>query len=166
MSKAKARATHFFLVKTEPDAFSIDDLQRDGEAPWDGVRNFQARTVMRDGMRLGDLVLVYHSSCDPPGVVGIAEVIREAHADPSQFDPKSKYYDEKSKEEDPRWLMVRVRFVEKLPRMVTLAELKADPELEGMIVTRRGSRLSVMPVERRHFVRVCKVGGAKTKVPR
>ena len=159
------RPTAFFLAKTEPDAFSIDDLCKDGEAPWDGVRSFQARNVMRDGMRTGDLVLVYHSSCDPPGVVGIAEVIREAHPDPSQFDPKSKYFDPKSTKDAPRWLMVRVRFVEKLPRMVTLAELKADPELDGMIVTRKGSRLSVMPVEREHFARVCKLGKAKTRAP-
>lgn len=166
MSKAKPRATAYFLAKTEPDAFSIDDLRRDGEAPWDGVRNFQARNVMRDGMRKGDLVLIYHSSCEPPGVVGLAEVIDEAHPDPSQFDRKSKYHDPKSKPDAPRWLMVRVRFQEKFPRMVTLAELKADPELEGMIVTRRGSRLSVMPVEREHFMHVCMLAGSTSVATR
>lgn len=162
MAKA-ARKPHHFLVKSEPDAYSIDDLEREGDAPWDGVRNFQARNVMRDQMREGDLVLVYHSSCDPPGVVGIATVSREAHPDPSQLDPKSKYYDPKSSPDAPRWLMVRLRFVERLARMVTLAELKADPALDDMTVTRRGNRLSVMPVERAHFERVRKMAKLKAK---
>lgn len=150
-------ARRYWLMKTEPDAFSIADLEHKTQAPWDGVRNPQARNHM-DAMKRGDLVLFYHSSCDPPGVVGIARVCAESHPDPTQFDPNSQYYDAKSKPEAPRWRMVDVEFVAKLPRMVTLEALKADPQLAEMIVVKR-TRLSVQPVDRAHFEYVLRMGG-------
>lgn len=139
-----------WLVKTEPGSFSIDDLARAGVEPWDGVRNYQARNFMRDEMRVGDPVLVYHSNADPPGVVGIAEVASEPYPDPTQFDPSSRYFDPTSDPADPRWILVDMRFVEKLPRLVSLPELRTRPELEGMVLLGR-SRLSVQPVEPAHF---------------
>ena len=153
-----------WLMKSEPDVFSIDDLARDRRTSWEGVRNYQARNFMRDEMKVGDLVLYYHSNAEPSGIAGIARVSREAYPDPTQFDPKSEYYDEGSKKDDPRWLMVDVEFVEKLPEVISLERLKSDPELEGMLVIRKGQRLSVRPVEKKHFARVLQLGRAKTKV--
>ena len=135
-----------WLMKSEPDAFSIDDLERVGTEPWNGVRNYQARNFMRDGMRPGDGVLFYHSNCREPGVVGIAEVASEAYPDPTQFDPASDYFDPKSKPEQPRWLLVDVHFRRKLARTITLAELREEPKLDGFLLLQRGSRLSVLPV--------------------
>jgi predicted RNA-binding protein with PUA-like domain len=137
-------------MKSEPGTYSIDDLESDGETMWDGVRNYQARNFMRDEMEKGDRVLFYHSNASPPGVVGIAEVSREGYPDHTARDPDSGYYDEKATEEDPRWFMVDIAFVRKLPRIVPLAELKADAALDDMVVTGR-SRLSVQPVEEEHF---------------
>jgi predicted RNA-binding protein with PUA-like domain len=151
-----------WLMKTEPDVFSIDDLARDGVTRWEGVRNYQARNNMR-AMAEGDLVLVYHSNAKPPGVVGQGKIVRTAYPDPFQFDPKSEYYDPKSPETDPRWSAVDVGYVETFPRMVTLDALKAEPALADMIVTQRGSRLSVQPVERAHFERVRQMAGAKKR---
>jgi predicted RNA-binding protein with PUA-like domain len=148
-------------MKSEPDAFSIDDLQRKKRAPWDGVRNFQARNHMRD-MAVGDVVLFYHSSCAAIGVVGLARVVRAAYADHTQFDPRSEFYDAASKREEPRWSMVDVEFVERFSEIVTLQNMKEDPKLEGMLVTRKGSRLSVQPVESAHAQRVAAKAGAKT----
>lgn len=139
-----------WLVKTEPGSFSIDDLARVGVEPWDGVRNYQARNLMRDGMKVGDEILVYHSNADPPGVAGIAEVASAPYPDPTQFDPGSKYFDPTSDPSDPRWIVVDVRFVEKLPRLVPLPELRTRPELAGMVLLTR-SRLSVQPVDQEHF---------------
>jgi predicted RNA-binding protein with PUA-like domain len=138
----------YWLMKSEPQAFSLDDLKAcpDGTDHWDGVRNYQARNFMRDEMRVGDGVLFYHSSVDPPGVVGIAEVAREGYPDHTAFDPDDPHHDPKSDPDKPRWYMVDVRFVRAFPRMVTLEELKATPGLEGMKVTQRGMRLSVQPV--------------------
>ncbi|ABC27681.1 uncharacterized conserved protein [Hahella chejuensis KCTC 2396] len=138
----------YWLMKTEPDAFSIDDLANspDGVSGWDGVRNYQARNFMRDDMKVGDQVFIYHSSCPEPGVAGIAEVCREAYPDPSSFDPESPYYDPKSTEENPRWWCVSVRFVRKLNKVVPLAEMKLNPALQDMALVKR-SRLSVMPVQ-------------------
>jgi predicted RNA-binding protein with PUA-like domain len=134
-----------WLVKSEPDVYSIDDLAREGEAGWEGVRNYQARNFLRR-MRRGDRVLFYHSRTAEPSVVGIAEVSREAYPDPTQFDRRSSYHDPRASEDDPRWSMVDLRFVEKLSRPVTLAELKQQPGLEGLALVQKGSRLSVMPV--------------------
>ena len=140
-----------WLMKSEPDAFSIDDLKRKKREPWDGVRNYQARNFMRDGMRPGDKVFFYHSNCAVPGIVGIAEVATDAYPDPSQFDPKSKYFDAGSSRDNPRWMLVDVKFVKKLKRTISLDELKGDPALEGMALLRKGNRLSVMPVEAAHW---------------
>ncbi|MBD8881071.1 MULTISPECIES: EVE domain-containing protein [Rhodanobacter] len=140
-----------WLMKSEPDAFSIDDLKRKKHEAWDGVRNYQARNYMRDGMRVGDKVFFYHSNCAEPGIVGIAEVATDAYPDPSQFDPKSKYFDAGSSRDNPRWMLVDVKFVKKLKRTITLKELQADPELDGMVLVRKGSRLSVQPVEAAHW---------------
>ena len=138
-------------MKSEPDAYGIDDLARDRREPWDGIRNYQARNMMRDDMRIGDEVFFYHSNCKEPGIVGIAKVVSDAYPDPTQFDPESQYFDPKSSEETPRWLLVDVEFVRKLKRTITLAELKAQPGLDGMILTRKGNRLSIMPVDKPHW---------------
>jgi len=141
-----SRKRHW-LMKTEPDAFSIDDLKRVGTEPWNGVRNYQARNHMRQ-MHPGDGVLFYHSSCEVPGIVGVATVASEAYPDPTQFEPKSDYYDPKSSREDPRWSLVDVRFERKLGRTIPLEEIKrhADALGEEFALIRRGSRLSVLPV--------------------
>jgi predicted RNA-binding protein with PUA-like domain len=143
----------YWLMKSEPGVYSIDDLEADGSTHWDGVRNYQARNFMRDDMKKGDRVLFYHSNASPPGVAGVAEVVREGYADHTARDPDSHYYDEKATEDDPRWYMVDIGFVRKLPRLIPLEELKDDPALESMVVTGR-SRLSVQPVEREHFEHV------------
>lgn len=143
-----------WLMKSEPETFSIDDLAAKGSEHWDGVRNYQARNNMRE-MAVGDLVFFYHSSADPTGVAGIARVVREAYPDHTAWDPNGKYFDPKSRAERPLWFMVDVEFVEKFPRVVTLAELKATPGLEQMAVTQRGSRLSVTPVTEAEWEIVC-----------
>lgn len=152
-----------WLMKSEPDVYSIDDLQRDGTEPWEGVRNYQARNFMRE-MVDDDLVIFYHSSAKPPGAAGLCRVCREAYPDPTQFDPQSEYYDPKSKKEDPRWSLVEVEFVEKFEELIPLEALKRDPALSGMLVTQKGSRLSVQPVEKSHFKHVLKMARAKTRL--
>ncbi|MET3652175.1 EVE domain-containing protein [Dyella japonica] len=150
-----SKTTQYWLMKSEPDAFSIDDLKRKGQEHWDGVRNYQARNFMRDGMRIGDRIFFYHSNCAEPGIVGIAEVATDAYPDPSQFDPKSKYFDAASSRDNPRWMLVDVKFVKKLKRTITLKELQADAALTDMALVRKGNRLSVMPVgaeEWRHIL--------------
>ncbi|AKF10524.1 EVE domain-containing protein [Sandaracinus amylolyticus] len=153
-----------WLMKSEPDVFSIQDLARDRTTTWEGVRNYQARNFMRDDMKVGDLVLYYHSNADPSGVAGVARVAKLAYPDPTQFDPKSEYYDEGSPKDDPRWLMVDVEFVEAFDEVVSLDRLKSDKALDGMLVIKKGQRLSVQPVEKKHFARVLKLAGAKTKL--
>jgi len=136
----------YWLMKTEPDTFSIDDLRRVGTEPWSGVRNYQARNFMRE-MRIGDKVLFYHSSCDVPGVVGTAAIASEAHPDPTQFERKSDYFDAKSTREEPRWQLVDVAFERKLSRTITLDEIKQQADRLGdFALIRRGNRLSVLPV--------------------
>ncbi|WP_085215317.1 EVE domain-containing protein [Methylomagnum ishizawai] len=139
---------NYWLMKSEPGEFGIDDLERrPGQTePWDGVRNYQARNMMRDQMQPGDRVFFYHSNCEQPGIVGLAEIARAAYPDPTAFDPEHKHYDPKSRPEQPAWLMVDVRFVRKLKRTLTLAELKERPELDGLALLRRGNRLSILPV--------------------
>lgn len=137
-------------MKTEPEAFSIDDLERLGVAPWDGVRSYMARANLV-AMKLGDQAFFHHSSCDPPGIVGICEIVREAYPDHTSWDPNSKYFDPKSSPENPRWFMPDVKFVERFPRMITLAELRAIPGLERMALLQRGMRLSVQPVRDREW---------------
>jgi predicted RNA-binding protein with PUA-like domain len=135
-------------MKSEPDAFSIDDLRKVGVEPWNGVRNYQARNFMRDGMQVGDGVLFYHSNCPVPGIVGVAKVASAAYPDPTQFDRKSDYYDPKSKPEEPRWVLVDVAFERKLKRTIPLDEIKqqADALGDGFALIARGNRLSVLPV--------------------
>jgi predicted RNA-binding protein with PUA-like domain len=144
--------TSYWLMKSEPEECSVDDAlaAKNSTVPWVGVRNYQARNFMRDGMKVGDGVLFYHSSCAEPGIVGIARVASTAYPDPTQFDPKSPYYDPKSKREEPRWLLVDVQVVKKIPN-ITLPELRARPELEDLIILRKGNRLSITPVEPRHW---------------
>jgi predicted RNA-binding protein with PUA-like domain len=141
---------NYWLMKTEPDEFSIDDLAARKTEPWSGVRNYTARNFIRE-MKKGDNVFFYHSSCAEPGVVGIAEVSQEAHPDPTQFDSKSDYYDPKSKREEPRWSMVEVKFKKKFKRNVTLTELKTKKELGDFVLLRPGNRLSVMPVIKKEW---------------
>jgi predicted RNA-binding protein with PUA-like domain len=138
---------HYWLMKSEPDAFSIDDLQRAGTEPWTGVRNYQARNYMRQ-MQTGDSVLIYHSSCEVPGIAGTATVACAAYPDPTQFDRKSDYFDPKSTQEEPRWQMVDVTFERKFKRVVPLEEIKQHAAKLGeeFALIRRGSRLSVLPV--------------------
>jgi predicted RNA-binding protein with PUA-like domain len=145
---------NYWLIKSEPDAFSIDDLENapGGTEHWDGIRNYQARNFMRDGMKIGDLVFFYHSNCKPPGIVGICEVASEAYPDHTAFDPQEKYYDAGSDPASPRWLMVDVKFRRRTRRMITLEEIKQQAErLEGFPLIRRGNRLSIMPVDRDHW---------------
>ena len=150
---------NYWLMKSEPHVYSWDDLNDDGETHWDGVRNYQARNIMRDDMALGDLVFFYHSNCKPPHVAGVARVCREGYPDFTAHDPGSKYFDAKSSPEKPRWIMVDIEPVAPIEPIVTLAELRGNPTLEGMPLLRRGQRLSVQPVSREHFEIICKMGG-------
>lgn len=146
--------TRYWLMKSEPNVYSIDDLERDGETCWDSIRNYEARNTMRDLMQLGDRVLFYHSNAKPPGVAGIAEVSKLAYPDHTATDPNHPYFDPKSDPEDPTWLMVDVRFVEKFTAEVPLQDLRANPALEGMALLQRFQRLSVQPVSKEHFEEV------------
>ena len=155
----------YWLMKSEPETYSIQDLEREGRAEWDGVRNYQARNYMRDEMQVGDLVLFYHSNAKPPGVAGVARVCSEPYADPTQFDEASPYHDPKATTEEPRWHLVDVEHVETFDEVLGLPTLKAHAEeLDGMMVIQRGIRFSVQPVDKPHFQRVLKLAGAKTKV--
>jgi len=146
----------YWLMKSEPEAYSIDDLARDKTTNWNGVRNYQARNFMRDQMKVGDQVLYYHSNCEEPSIVGIAEVSKLTYPDPSQFDKKSKYYDEKSAPDDPRWLNVDIRFVRKIAP-VTLEELRKHKDLASMRILQRGNRLSITPVDPAEWKRVLRL---------
>ena len=145
---------NYWLIKSEPDAFSIDDLKN---APgkkdhWDGIRNYQARNFIRDEMKKGDLAFFYHSNCKPPGIVGICEVVSKAYPDHTAFDPNEKYFDPKSDPENPRWMMVDVKYRRKTRRMISLEEIKQHAErLEGFPLIRKGNRLSIMPVSKDHW---------------
>ncbi len=136
----------YWLMKSEPDAFSIDDLKRVGTEPWDGIRNYQVRNMIRDQMQPGDRAFFYHSNTKVPCIVGIMEIISQARPDHTAFDPDEKYYDPKSDPDKPRWLLVDVKYVRHTQRVIPLTELKADPALEDMPLVRRGNRLSIMPV--------------------
>ena len=141
----------YWLMKSEPDVYSIDDLRRDGREMWDSIRNYQARNMMRDDMRIGDEVFFYHSNCKEPAIAGIAKVASKPYPDPTQFDKKSRYFDPKSTQDEPRWILVDVEFVRKFKKPITLAEIKANKDLEDMILVRRGNRLSIMPIEKNHW---------------
>lgn len=151
----------YWLFKSEPSVYSIDDLKRDGKTPWEGVRNYQARNFLRDTVKKGDKVFFYHSNAEPPGIAGIAEIVKEGYPDPSQFDPKSKYFDEKSKKAEPTWILVDVGFVKKFANVLSLTALKEAPGLEDMMVTKRGARLSIQPVTPKEWEIVMKLAGEK-----
>ena len=147
-------------MKSEPGVCSIDDLKRDEKTYWDGVRNFQARNFLRDSIKKGDLVLFYHSNAEPSGIAGIARVVKDGYPDFTAWDKKDVHYDPKSTQAKPLWFMVDIEFVEKFKHFVSLEELKSNPVFKNMMVIRRGSRLSVQPVEKNDFDVVKKVGGA------
>jgi predicted RNA-binding protein with PUA-like domain len=148
----------YWLMKCEPSAYSIDDLERDGTTSWEGVRNYQARNSMRDDMKKGDKVLFYASNADPSGVSGLAVISREAYGDRFATQKGHHYYDLKATAEDPIWYMVDVGFVEKFPEVVSLETLKNSPGLENMVVTKKGSRLSIQPVTKQEYDIVVKLG--------
>lgn len=144
----------YWLMKSEPDCFSIDDLAAKPKktAPWDGVRNYQVRNMFRDDMQPGDLAFFYHSSCEVPGIYGVMQIASRAYPDPTQFDPKADHYDPKSKPEEPRWLLVDVKFERKLKKPVTLAQLREhEKQLKNFRLLAPGNRLSVMPVSKEHW---------------
>jgi predicted RNA-binding protein with PUA-like domain len=144
---------NYWLMKSEPDVFGIEDLIKrpDKTEPWDGVRNYQARNMMRDDMKKGDLAFLYHSNCKEPGIAGIMKIVREGYPDHTAFDAKEKYFDPKSDPDNPRWYMVDVRHVRTLKRIITLTELKTHDELSELPLVRRGNRLSVMPISKTHW---------------
>ncbi len=152
-----------WLMKSEPEEFSIDDLRARPKKtePWDGVRNYQARNMMRDEMKKGDLVFFYHSACAEPGIVGIMKVAREGYPDPTAFDKRSKYFDAKSDPENPRWILVDVKFHRDLKRVVPLSEMKEMSQLVEMRVLQRGNRLSITPVTKEEFAAIRKAGMRK-----
>ena len=151
----------YWLFKSEPSSYSYDDLESENNqtAEWDGVRNYQARNFMRDDMRVGDYILFYHSNAKPPGVIGTARIVRESYADDTAWDPNSRYYDPKSDPANPTWLMVDIKAERRLPRFVSLNELKANPALTDMLVTKRGQRLSIQPVTQEEWAEVLAMAG-------
>lgn len=140
----------YWLVKSEPSVFSIEDLQKDGFTNWDGVRNYQARNYLRDEMKVGDLALFYHSNAKPPGIAGVCRIIGEGSLDKTAYDPESPHYDPDTSKK-PTWFSVEMEFVEKFPHFVPLAALKRNDKLEGMKILQKGSRLSITPVSHEHF---------------
>ena len=151
---------NYWLIKSEPDVFSFEDLKAciKQTEPWDGIGNYQARNFMRDDMQIGDLILFYHSNTNPPGVAGIAEVASKPYPDPTAFDKKSKYFDPKSDPKNPRWILVDVSFKADIVRQVSLEEMKSMPELVNMRALQRGNRLSIMPTTRSEFQAIKKAG--------
>ncbi len=148
---------NYWLVKSEPDVYSIDNLKKDKKTYWDGVRNYQARNYMRDEMKKGDQVLFYHSNTDFVGVYGVCEVVKEGYPDFTAFDPEDKHYDPKSKKDNPTWIMVDVKFVEKFKNPVLLDSIKENKKLQNMKLVQRGNRLSVMPVTKAEFDEIIKM---------
>ena len=154
----------YWLMKSEPDCFSIDDLAKRPKqtSPWDGVRNYQVRNMFRDNMKEGDLAFFYHSSCPEPGIYGVMEIASNAYPDPTQFDPKADHYDAGSKPEEPRWLLVDVKFQRKLKRPVLLPEIRThEAKLVGLRILEKGSRLSVTPVKKEHWDYIIKLENTK-----
>jgi predicted RNA-binding protein with PUA-like domain len=147
----------FWLMKTEPDVFSFEDLKKKKTEPWSGVRNYQARNFMRDDMKVGDLIFFYHSSCEIPGIAGIASVASAPYPDPTQFETKSEYFDPKATKAEPRWFLVDVKFEKDLKRYLPLEELKNVPELREMRLLQKGNRLSILPVTPEEFETILKI---------
>jgi len=150
---------NYWLMKSEPEEFGVDDLEARPKKtePWDGVRNYQARNMMRDQMKKGDLAFFYHSNCEVPGIVGVMKIAREGYPDPTAFDPEDKHYDPKSDPDNPRWFLVDVKFVRKLKRTIPLSELREQPKLANLALVRRGNRLSVMPVAKAEWDLILKL---------
>ncbi len=151
----------YWLMKSEPEVYSLQDLQRDKISAWEGVRNYQARNLMRDEMKVGDKVLFYHSNAKPPGVAGLGRVCREAYPDHSAWDNKSKYHDQKCTKENPRWMMVDIEYVETFLELISLSALRMNPALTEMLVLQKGSRLSVQPVKKEHYDEVCRMAAGQ-----
>ena len=153
-------ANKYWLVKSEPSAFSIDDLAKSNNKTthWDGVRNYQARNFIRDDMKLGDYVLYYHSNADPNAVVGVCEIVKEGYPDFTAFDPTDKHFDPKSKNDKPTWIMVDIKLVKKFKSPATLSMIKENSKLQEMRLVQRGNRLSVMPVSKKEFTAILKMG--------
>ena len=145
----------YWLMKSEPDAYSMDDLARDKKTYWDGVRNYQARNFMRDQMKPGDLVFFYYSNAEPPGIAGIAKVASEGYPDPSAFDPKDRHYDPDSKKEKPTWYVIELGYVKKFKKLIPLEQLRKVQGLEKMPLLQRGQRLSVQPVSAKEWKLIC-----------
>ncbi len=152
---------NYWIMKSEPNAFSIDDLREmpDQTEHWDGVRNYQARNMMRDQMKVGDQVFFYHSNCKVPGIVGLMEVVRESYPDHTAFDPECKYFDPKSDPDKPRWFMVDIKYIRHTRRVIPLTELKGCPDLKNMPLVRKGNRLSIMPVSAAEWETILKLEG-------
>jgi predicted RNA-binding protein with PUA-like domain len=150
-----------WLIKSEPDVFGIDELERVKKEPWNGVRNYQARNYMWKDMQVGDMALFYHSNATPPGVAGVARVASEPYPDSTQFDAKSEYHDPKSNPDNPRWWLVDFEFVARFNELLPLEVLKTDATLQEMVVCQKGTRLSITPVEKPHFTRVLKLAKCK-----
>jgi len=151
---------NYWLLKSEPSDYSIDDLQRDATEPWDGIRNYQVRNMIRDDIKVGDTCIFYHSNTDVIGCVGTMKIASEAYPDPTQFDSKSAHPDPKSDPENPRWLCMDVAFESKFKRTVTLAEIKSDPTFSDMRLVMKGNRLSVMPISKKHFQKISRLGSS------
>lgn len=154
---------NYWLMKSEPDDFSIDDLEKVETEPWDGVRNYQARNYMRDEMEMGEGILFYHSNIKTPAIAGTMKVASKPYADPTQFDPDSSYFDAKSSEEDPTWQLVDVQFVQKFDRPVTRDEIKAEPELQDMVILNQ-YQLSITPVTEQEWKKIHEMAGADPKL--
>lgn len=148
----------YWLMKSEPHVYPFSQLVEDGSTHWDGVRNYQARNMMRDDLKLGDMVLFYHSNTKPPHVAGIARVSREGYPDHTSWDIDSKYYDEKSSPDNPRWIMVDIEAIQEMEK-VSLVDIKANPNLDGMPLVQKGQRLSVQPVSKEQYEEICRMGG-------
>ena len=154
-------AKRYWLMKSEPDVFSIDDLKKDKRTLWEGVRNYQARNFMMNDMKVGDEVIFYHSSAEPPGAAGIAKISSAAVPDPTQFDKKSEYFEPKAKKDKPTWFCVEIAWAQTFKHYVPLAEIKSDKSLEGMALIQKGQRLSVQPVDPKHFEKIVAMGDGK-----
>jgi predicted RNA-binding protein with PUA-like domain len=163
--KSQVTTTHMrhWLMKSEPEVFSLDDLKKKTTSLWDGVRNYQARNFMMNDMKPGDQVLFYHSSTEPPGIAGLATIAAEAEPDPSQFDKKSEYYDPKASKQKPIWYCVKVKYEETFSHYIALDELRKQAALKDMLVLKKGQRLSIQPVTPKEFDHVCKLGRSAKK---
>ena len=153
----------YWLMKCEPTAYSIEDLQRDKTTSWEGVRNYQARNFMRDTMQAGDMAVFYHSNAEPSGAVGIMKVVKTGYPDHFAFKADHKYFDARSTPEKPLWYMVDVAFLARFPEIVPLAKIKAEPRLKGIMVAQQGTRLSVQPLSEEHFKIICELGGCSIR---